>query len=68
MNWISVRLNGEERQVPAGTVDEMLRFLEIDARTVVIELNRNIVRRGSLESTAVKTGDEIELVHFVGGG
>ena len=63
-----VRVNGETREVIAGSIADMLRSLEIDPRTVVVELNREIVRRPELESTYIKEGDEIELVHFVGGG
>ena len=63
-----VRVNGEPRDVTAGSVADLLRSLEIDPRTVVVELNREIVRRPALESTYIKEGDEIELVHFVGGG
>ena len=37
-------------------------------RTVVVELNREIVRRPQLGATTVAAGDSIELVHFVGGG
>jgi thiamine biosynthesis protein ThiS len=35
---------------------------------VVVELNRAIVRRPALETTPVRDGDAVELVHFVGGG
>jgi thiamine biosynthesis protein ThiS len=35
---------------------------------VVVELNRKIVRRPVLETTALTEGDTVELVHFVGGG
>jgi thiamine biosynthesis protein ThiS len=35
---------------------------------VVVELNRDIVRRPRLGETVVANGDTIELVHFVGGG
>ena len=40
----------------------------LDPRTVVVERNREIVRRPALAETPVHTGDAIELVHFVGGG
>ena len=46
---------------------DLLTGLELDPRTVVVELNREIVRRPALESTTVRDGDTIELVHFVGG-
>ena len=65
---VSVHINGTDRQVPRGSVVDLLAFLEIDPRTVVVELNQAIVRRPVLETTYIKEGDAIELVHFVGGG
>ena len=61
--------NGEPRQVPApATLDDLLRQLGLDPRMVVVELNREIVRRPRLAGTALADGDTVELVHFVGGG
>jgi thiazole synthase len=65
---ISIHLNGAPRTVATGTVMDLLRSLDIDPRTVVAELNRSIVRRPDMETTTVHDGDEVELVHFVGGG
>ena len=66
---IRVVVNGVEREC-AGvrTLADLLRELGLDERMVVVELNRAIVRRPALAETAVRTGDQIELVHFVGGG
>lgn len=66
---IDIVLNGEPRSVPGpATLDDLLRRLGLDARTVVVELNREIVRRPRLGETRLTTGDTVELVHFVGGG
>lgn len=66
---IEVRVNGEPRAVRAGaTLLGLLRDLDLDPRTVVVEHNRRIVRRPALDEVAVAPGDAIELVHFVGGG
>jgi len=62
-------LNGLPRSVPGpATLDDLLRGLGLDARTVVVEHNRRIVRRPKLGETALAAGDSVELVHFVGGG
>ena len=62
-------VNGETRRVPGpATLLELLAHLGLDPRTVVVELNREIVRRPRLGETGVADGDAIELVHFVGGG
>ena len=64
-----ITVNGEPRRVPApATLDDLLRHLGLDARMVVVELNREIVRRPRLAGTALAAGDSVELVHFVGGG
>jgi thiamine biosynthesis protein ThiS len=34
----------------------------------VVELNREVVRRPRLAEVQLHDGDQVELVHFVGGG
>lgn len=66
---LEIMVNGEPRKVPAPvTPAGLLRHLGLDPRTVVVELNRKIVRRPQLNDTALADGDAVELVHFVGGG
>lgn len=66
---IRVRINGDDREVPAGlTVDALLAHLELHPRMVVVEQNGEILRREAIESAAVREGDAFEVVHFVGGG
>ncbi len=66
---ITITLNGEDREVPAGlTIRDLLAHLGLNERLVVVELNREIVRRGQYGEMPVGAGDEVELVHFVGGG
>lgn len=69
MNEIEIMVNGEPRRVPGpATAADLLRHLGLDPRTVVVELNRQIVRRPQLSDVALAEGDAVELVHFVGGG
>lgn len=69
MSQIEIMVNGEPRRVPGpATVADLLRQLSLDPRTVVVELNRQIVRRPQLQETILADGDAVELVHFVGGG
>lgn len=69
MTDLSIIVNGEPRRLPGpATLLDLLAALQLDARTVVVELNREIVRRPCLGDTALSTGDQVELVHFVGGG
>lgn len=69
MSQLEIMVNGESRQVPGpASVADLLRHLGLDPRTVVVELNREIVRRPRLDETPLADGDAVELVHFVGGG
>lgn len=68
-NTIHVVVNGESRELPGDlTLLQLLDHFGLDPRTVVVELNREIVRRPVLAGTTVSHGDTVELVHFVGGG
>ena len=69
MSELALTINGEPRHVPApATLTDLLKHLGLDPRTVVVELNREIVRRPRLGEVDLKNGDVVELVHFVGGG
>ena len=62
-------VNGEPRRFDGPlTAAGLLAALDLDPRAVVVEVNRRIVRRPELEQTALDDGDQVELVHFVGGG
>jgi sulfur carrier protein len=66
---ISIRLNGEQRQVAGGTsIAGMLAAIGIDPRNVAVERNLEIVPRSTLDEVRVEDGDAFEIVHFVGGG
>ena len=69
MSQLTIELNGERRVVPGPlTLAGLLEHVGLDPRAVVVERNREIVRRPQLASTPLLEGDVIELVHFVGGG
>ncbi len=69
MNALRLTVNGDARTVPGpATVTELLAHLELDPRMVVVEVNREIVRRPRHGEVALHDGDVVELVHFVGGG
>ena len=69
MTELEIMVNGEPHRLAApATASDLLRQLGLDARTVVVELNRRIIRRPQLSDTALSDGDAVELVHFVGGG
>ncbi|MFL5761769.1 MAG: sulfur carrier protein ThiS [Thermomicrobiales bacterium] len=50
------------------TVASYLSLRELNDRLVVVELNGEIIRRTEFPSVTISAGDQIEIVHFVGGG
>ena len=66
---LTIVVNGTERSLPGpATLADLLTRLSLDPRQVVVELNREIVRRPRLPEVSLQQGDVVELVHFVGGG
>jgi thiamine biosynthesis protein ThiS len=66
---ITVTVNGDQRQLEEGiTVAGLLDALGLHPRLVVVEHNREILDAGVLDATEIREGDNVELVHFVGGG
>lgn len=69
MSSVAIVLNGEPTAVEPGlSVADLLQQLRVEPRRVVVEHNRRILRGEELASVTIEDGDELELVHFVGGG
>ena len=69
MSELGLLVNGEPRRLLApATLSDLLANLGLDPRLVVVELNREIIRRPRLGEVPLREGDQVELVHFVGGG
>ena len=67
----TLKVNGIESEFPDGlpkTIAELLKNLKINEATVVAELEGKIVSREDFAKTALSTGQNIELIRFVGGG
>lgn len=66
---MDVMVNGKPMELSDGTTAAgLLERLQIHPERVVVEVNLTIVKRGQLPSTALKPGDQVEIVQFVGGG
>ncbi|HEY0287500.1 MAG TPA: sulfur carrier protein ThiS [Pseudomonas sp.] len=64
-----IQLNGEPYELPDGeTVSALLARLELTGRRIAVELNLDIVPRSQHASTALRDGDQVEVVHAIGGG
>ncbi|MGA9474270.1 MAG: sulfur carrier protein ThiS [Terriglobales bacterium] len=61
-------INGESRVYTADTLTALVEELAMKPDRVAIELNREIVPRDRWPQTKLKEQDQLEIVHFVGGG
>jgi len=66
---LQLRINGEIREFNDQlSLVDLVKDLNLPAERIAIELNREVVRRSEWEKTSLKNEDQIEIVHFVGGG
>ncbi|MBR1395986.1 MAG: sulfur carrier protein ThiS [Selenomonadaceae bacterium] len=63
-----VKINGCDVEAAGQTLAEYLQNANYDERTIVIELNEEIVPKTQYGSTVIKDGDTIEIISFMGGG
>lgn len=64
-----VTINGEPQALSEGlTLADLLRQLQLNQRRIAVEVNREIVARELYAAHTLTDGDDIEIVHFVGGG
>jgi thiazole synthase len=66
---ITISVNGEHKRVAAGlSIAELAGELGLVPEKVAVERNLKVVPRSTLGEVTVEDGDELEIVHFVGGG
>ena len=62
-------INGKERQFGDNlTLDLLIEQLGMKGDRVAVEVNREIVSRAQWSETTLNDRDQLEIVHFVGGG
>ena len=54
-----ITVNGENRTLKA------CNYIPVQ---VVVELNEEIIKRENYDTTVLKDGDVVEILHFMGGG
>lgn len=64
-----LNINGAERNISSSnTIAELVRELDIHTPHFAMALNFQVVPKSQYESTPIKEGDHVEIVHAVGGG
>ena len=66
---VTIFVNSKETQIPdATTVQTMIELLGLGQKRVAVEVNKHLVTKSEWAATALKPGDRVEVVSFVGGG
>jgi thiamine biosynthesis protein ThiS len=66
---VKLTINGKEREVhSSSTVTELVKELAITAPNIAVALNSQVIPKSKYPETPVNEGDQIEIVHAVGGG
>jgi len=65
---MKLTINGQLQDSAPTTLAQLIEHLGMKQDRVAVELNRNIVSRDQWAETHLAEGDQLEIVHFVGGG
>tara|TARA_Y100000590_G_scaffold425297_1_gene533134 strand:+ start:919 stop:1137 length:219 start_codon:yes stop_codon:yes gene_type:complete len=66
---IKIRLNGKNKNIINGyKLYDLIKELDLPLQKVAIELNRKIVDKKKVKNIKLNDKDNIEIVHFIGGG
>ena len=69
INKIKIRLNGKFIKIKDRvTLLNLIKKFKVPRNKVAIELNKMIINKKSLGKIKIKKNDNIEVVHFIGGG
>ena len=66
---IKIKVNGKIKYIIEDyKLSKLLKHLKIPLKKVAIELNQEIIDKKNMNKIFLKKNDQIEIVHFIGGG
>jgi len=66
---IKIKVNGKTKSVPENyKVSDLVKNLKIPLKKVAIEINQEIIDKKKVFKINLQKNDNIEIVHFIGGG
>jgi thiamine biosynthesis protein ThiS len=66
---MKITLNGDLVEIENNyTLEDVVKYYKLDKRKIAIEKNMEIISRSSYQDTKIEEGDEVEIIHFIGGG
>ncbi len=68
-NKIKITVNGKQMQVISKfSLKSLITKLKMPLNKIAIELNKKIIDKKRISKIFLQNGDQIEIVHFIGGG
>ena len=68
-NKIKIRVNGKKYSIYQNMkISNLIEKLDIPLNKVAIELNKKIIDKKKLKTISLHIKDNLEIVHFIGGG
>ena len=69
INKVKIKINGKNFVIkPKMTLKDVITKYKIPEKKVAIELNKEIINKQNLRKIKIKNLENIEIVHFIGGG
>ena len=66
---INITLNGKQQEIQNGmSVSDLLLKWKVRPELVTVEVNEHILQKLDYDGTALKAGDHVEFVFYMGGG
>jgi sulfur carrier protein len=66
---MQIYLNGEQRQIPDNAnMAELVELLDLSGKRIAVEVNEELVPRSTYSDYNLKSEDNVEIVHAIGGG
>ncbi len=65
---MKIKLNGKNIESNSHNLMDLVMEKGFDPASLVAEVNLQVIRQDAWEKLALKDGDSIELLSFVGGG
>tara|TARA_B100001250_G_C19029488_1_gene456758 strand:- start:262 stop:480 length:219 start_codon:yes stop_codon:yes gene_type:complete len=68
-NKIKIKVNGKKVIFDKNdSIEKLIKRLKIPLNKVAIELNKKILDKKKINKIKLNNNDNIEIVHFIGGG
>ncbi len=68
-NKIKIKVNGKKVIFNKNeSIETLIKKLKIPLNKVAIELNRKILNKKEISKIKLNNNDNVEIVHFIGGG